>query len=36
VPHYSDSPVLVHRQMYAVRDGVVEDIWPVAAAGMLQ
>ena len=36
VPHYSDSTVLLHRQMYAVRDGVVEDVWPIAAAGMLQ
>jgi D-serine deaminase-like pyridoxal phosphate-dependent protein len=36
VPHYSDSTVLLHRRMYAVRDGVVEDVWPVAAAGMLQ
>ncbi len=36
VPHYSDSTVLLHRRMYAVRDGVAEDVWPVAAAGMLQ
>lgn len=36
VPHYSDSTVLLHRQMYAVRDGRVEDVWPIAAAGMLQ
>jgi D-serine deaminase-like pyridoxal phosphate-dependent protein len=36
VPHYSDSTVLLHRRIYAVRDGVVEDVWPVAAAGMLQ
>ncbi|MCK9486440.1 MAG: alanine racemase [Dehalococcoidia bacterium] len=36
VPHYSDSTVLLHRQMYAVRDGRVEEAWPIAAAGMLQ
>ncbi|HJM88940.1 MAG TPA: DSD1 family PLP-dependent enzyme [Dehalococcoidia bacterium] len=36
IPHYSDSTVLLHRQMYAVRRGVVEEVWPIAAAGMLQ
>lgn len=36
VPHYSDSTVLLHRRMYAVRGGVVEDVWPIAGAGMLQ
>ncbi len=36
VPHYSDSTVLLHRQMHAVRGGVVEEVWPVAGAGMLQ
>jgi D-serine deaminase-like pyridoxal phosphate-dependent protein len=36
VPSYSDSTVLLHRQAYAVRDNVVETVWPIAAAGMLQ
>ncbi|MEZ4502348.1 MAG: DSD1 family PLP-dependent enzyme [Dehalococcoidia bacterium] len=36
VPHYSDSTVLLHRTMYAVRNGVVEDVWPISGAGMLQ
>jgi D-serine deaminase-like pyridoxal phosphate-dependent protein len=36
VPHYSDSTVLLHRRMYAVRNGIVEEVWPVAGAGMLQ
>jgi D-serine deaminase-like pyridoxal phosphate-dependent protein len=35
VPHYSDSTVLLHRQMYAVRNGHVEEVWPIAGAGML-
>ncbi|PZC44435.1 MAG: 3-hydroxy-D-aspartate aldolase, partial [Chloroflexi bacterium] len=36
IPHYSDSTVFLHRQLHAIRDGVVEAVWPVAAAGMLQ
>jgi len=36
IPHYSDSTVLLHRYIYAVRDGRVQEVWPVAAAGMLQ
>ncbi|MDA1009979.1 MAG: alanine racemase [Chloroflexi bacterium] len=36
VPHYSDSTALLHHQMYAVRDGRVVEVWPIAAAGMLQ
>lgn len=36
IPHYSDSTVLLHRQLYAVRDGIVEAVWDVAGAGMLQ
>ena len=36
VPHYSDSTVLLHRHLYAVRNGHVEAVWPIAAAGMLQ
>jgi len=36
IPHYSDSTMLLHRRLFAVRLGVVEDVWPIAAAGMLQ
>lgn len=36
VPHYSDSTVLLHRHMYAVRAGRIEEVWPISAAGMLQ
>lgn len=36
VPHYSDSTVLLHRFLYAARDGRVVEVWPVAGAGMLQ
>lgn len=27
VPPYSDASMLLHRNIYAVRDGVVEDVW---------
>ncbi len=36
IPSYSDSTVLLHRCIHAVRDGVVEEVWPITAAGMLQ
>lgn len=36
VPDYSDSTVLLHRKMYAVRGGTIEDCWPITAAGALQ
>lgn len=36
VPSYSDSTILLHRRIHAVRDGVVEAVWPISAAGMLQ
>ena len=36
VPHYSDSTVLLHREMYAVRNNFVEEIWPITGAGALQ
>ena len=36
VPHYSDSTVLLHRKMYAVRAGKIEACWPITAAGALQ
>ena len=36
VPSYSDSTMLLHRTLYAVRDGLVEEVWPISAAGALQ
>lgn len=36
VPNYSDSTMLLHRTLYAVRNGVVEAAWPISAAGALQ
>ena len=36
VPNYSDSTMLLHRTLYAVRDGIVEAAWPISAAGALQ
>ena len=36
IPHYSDSTVLLHRSLYAVRGGSIEAVWDVAGAGMLQ
>jgi len=35
VPHYSDSTVLLHREMYAVRNSIIEDVWPITGAGAL-
>ncbi len=36
VPHYSDSTVLLHREMYAVRNNIIEDVWPITGAGALR
>ena len=36
IPHYSDSTVLLHREMYAVRHGIIEDIWEITGAGALR
>jgi len=36
VPNYSDSTMLLHRTLYAVRNGVVEAVWPISAAGAVQ
>ena len=36
IPHYSDSTMLLHRTLYAHREGVVEAAWPITAAGALQ
>jgi len=36
IPHYSDSTMLLHRTLYAVRNGIIEAAWPISAAGALQ
>ena len=36
VPHYSDSTVLLHREMYAVRNNVIQDVWEITGAGALR
>ncbi len=36
IPSYSDSTMLLHRMLYAVRAGAIEAIWPISAAGALQ
>ena len=36
VPSYSDSTILLHRELFAVRQGIVEEVWPISAAGALQ
>ena len=36
IPHYSDSTMLLHRTLYAHREGVVEAAWPITAVGALQ
>ena len=36
VPHYSDSTILLHRQIHAHRRGIIEATWPITAAAALQ
>ena len=36
IPHYSDSTVLLHRKIYAIRNGETVEEWPITAAGALQ
>lgn len=36
VAGYSDTTVLLHNELYGVRNGIVETIWPVLGRGMLQ
>ena len=36
IPNYSDSTMLLHRTLYAVRNGIIEAAWPISAAGALQ
>ena len=36
IPHYSDSTVLLHRRLHAVRGAEVEEIWEITGSGALQ
>src|SRR3990167_2655756 len=36
VPGYGDSMGFMHQQIYAVRNGIVEDVWPIVAANQIQ
>ena len=36
VPGYVDAMGLLHRQIYAVEDGVVKAVWKVAASGDIE
>ena len=36
VPHYSDSTVLLHRTLYAHRNGKLEEAWEISGSGALQ
>ena len=36
VPHYSDSTVLLHRNLYVVKNKIIEDIWEISGSGALQ
>lgn len=36
IPHYSDSTVLLHRNLYAVRGDEVEEVWEITGSGALQ
>jgi len=36
IPAYGDTTVFLHDNMYALRDDVVEAVWPIAARGRLR
>lgn len=36
VPHYSDSTVLLHRNLFIVKNNIIEDIWEISGSGALQ
>jgi D-serine deaminase-like pyridoxal phosphate-dependent protein len=36
VPHHCDTTINLHDVYYVVRDGRLEDVWPVAARGKIQ
>ena len=36
VAGYSDTTVVLHDELYGIRDGVVEAVWPLPARGRLQ
>ena len=36
IPGYGDTTVVLHDNLYAFRDGVVEAVWPILARGKLR
>jgi D-serine deaminase-like pyridoxal phosphate-dependent protein len=36
VPSHCDTTINLHDVYYVVRDGILEDVWPIAARGMIQ
>lgn len=36
IPGYSDHTSVLHNEFVALRDGIVEEVWPIAARGKLQ
>lgn len=36
VPHHCDTTINLHDVFYVVRDGRLEDVWPIAARGKIQ
>jgi D-serine deaminase-like pyridoxal phosphate-dependent protein len=36
VPSHCDTTINLHDVYYVIRDGVLEDVWPIAARGMIQ
>jgi len=36
IPGYGDTTVFLHDNLYAIRDGVVEAVWPILARGKLR
>jgi D-serine deaminase-like pyridoxal phosphate-dependent protein len=36
IPGYGDTTVFLHDNLYAIRDGVVEAVWPLLARGELR
>ncbi len=36
VPSHCDTTINLHEVYYVVRDGVLEDVWPIAARGRVE
>ena len=35
IPGYCDFTTILHERFYGLRGGMVEEVWPIAARGML-